>query len=112
MASMRPTRPTAHEATRKMIESNRKKEPPSGVTKENRTEQEMKSMDERSEMKIGPTKAKNPSQHENSGEYQNGKGGGDVDFIPRCKTQQTVQACLVIDVPHLNQTGDMGDQET
>ena len=112
MAPTRPTRPTAHEVTRRMIESNRKKEPPSGVTKENRTEQEVKSKDERSDMKIGPTKSKTPSQQENSGESQNGKGGGYVDFVPRCKTQQTVQACLVIDVPHLNQTGDMGDQET
>ena len=89
-----------------------RKSHPRGVTKENRTEQEGKSMNKRSEMKIGPTRVKHPSQQENSGKSQNGQGGGNVDFGPCCKTQRPVQACLVIDVPHPIQTGDKGDQDT
>jgi hypothetical protein len=82
-----------------MIESNKKKETPSRVTKENRTEQKEKSRDERSELKTGSTRTKKSSQQEKAGVHQNGKGRGDVDRSPHDKTQDPIQACLARDAP-------------
>ena len=91
-----------------MIERNKMKEPPSRVTKDNRTEQEEKSKDERSELKTGPTITKKSSQQEKAGCTRTVKEG--VMSIAARTIKRKIPSKLVLrEMPPLNQTGEMGD---